>query len=241
MKIVCVSGGSYKSFYLNHFASLKRCDLLVFNFGIIYDYVVKDELLDYGVVTKELMHLSNALGAVVVAGVNVVRNGGKTRALIVCDGDKVYLSNLKTGVKICLDKRKNFEGLSNSRAQKLKQKLNSNNVKNNNNLKKYNKNENNFIKYANSKNILKNIKSDSNVLIKFKNCKHKINQFIIGDKTTDFLHYNKIILTDKRINVNLMNCSYKKTYIFCNKHGTDVVQNRILKRYNYKVSVLKID
>ena len=37
MKIVCVSGGSYKSFYLNYYVNLKSCDLLIFNYGIIYD------------------------------------------------------------------------------------------------------------------------------------------------------------------------------------------------------------
>lgn len=103
MKIVCVSGGSYKSFYLNHFVKIKHCDLLIFNFGIIYDYVVKDELLDYGVVTKELLSLSNALKAVVVAGVNVVQNGKTQKSLIVSDGEKIYLSSLKLGVKVCLN------------------------------------------------------------------------------------------------------------------------------------------
>ncbi len=103
MKIVCVSGGSYKSFYLNHFAKIKHCDLLIFNFGIIYDYVVKDELLDYGVVTKELLSLSNSLKAVVVAGVNVVQNGKTVKSLIVSDGEKIYLSTLKLGVKVCLN------------------------------------------------------------------------------------------------------------------------------------------
>ena len=103
MKIVCVSGGSYKSFYLNHFAKIKRCDLLIFNFGIIYDYVVKDELLDYGIVTKELLSLSNSLKAVVVAGVNVVQNNKTTKSLIVSDGEKIYLSTLKLGVKVCLN------------------------------------------------------------------------------------------------------------------------------------------
>ena len=59
MKIVCVAGGSYKSFYLNYVTKLKKCDLLIFNFGILYDYDIHDELMGKGVVTKELMNLSN--------------------------------------------------------------------------------------------------------------------------------------------------------------------------------------
>ena len=50
MKIVCVSGGTYKSFYLNYCIKLRQCDLLLFNFGIIYDYVVSEELLKNAIV-----------------------------------------------------------------------------------------------------------------------------------------------------------------------------------------------
>ena len=53
MKIVCVVGGSYKSFYINHFRNIQSCDLLVFNFGILYDYDMKEELLGSAVVTYE--------------------------------------------------------------------------------------------------------------------------------------------------------------------------------------------
>lgn len=105
MKIVCVSGGSYKSFYLNHFSKIKQCDLLVFNFGIIYDYIFKDELYDFGVVTQELNLLAKTLKAIVVAGVFVVKAGKKTKSLIVSDGKKIYLSTFELGVKVCLRKQ----------------------------------------------------------------------------------------------------------------------------------------
>ena len=102
MKIVCVAGGSYKSFYLNHFSKLKRCDLLLFNFGIIYDYVCENETID-GVVSSELHHLANDLGAVVVAKVNIIKNGVKSKGIIVSNGKQIFISNLKLGVKVCLN------------------------------------------------------------------------------------------------------------------------------------------
>lgn len=100
MKIVCVSGGNYKSFYLNYFIKLRQCDLLLFNFGIIYDYVVSEELLKNAIVTKELMFLSKKLNAMVVAGVFVNNNNERIKSIIVCDGDKIHLNNIKKGAKI---------------------------------------------------------------------------------------------------------------------------------------------
>ena len=99
MKIVCVCGGSYKSIYFNNLLKLKSCDLLVFNSNIIYDFVVKDELFGKGLVTKELIELSNRLNCQVVAVANVVSNT-KQKSLIVCDGDKVYTSSITDGIKI---------------------------------------------------------------------------------------------------------------------------------------------
>lgn len=183
MKIVCVSGGSYKSFYLNHFAKLKQCDLLIFNFGIIYDYILKDELLDYGLVTKELMFLSSSLKAVVVAGINVVRQGTKTKGLIVCDGEKVYMSNLKYGVKIDIMGNENNRQVCHGRIK----------------------------------------------------C-----SFVVGDKTTNYFKNHKIILSNEHIKPNIAHCSKNKIYIFCNKHGSLLVNNRTLKTNFYKVSVFKI-
>lgn len=115
MKIVCVAGGSYKSFYLNYFVKLKHCDLLIFNYGIIYDYILKDELFDYGIVTKELLNLAVKLKAVVVAGVNIISHGKATKSLIVCDGKKIYTSTLSLGVKICFEEAK--DGKTNNKNQ----------------------------------------------------------------------------------------------------------------------------
>lgn len=109
MKIVCVSGGSYKSIYFNNLLKLKSCDLLVFNSNIIYDFVVKDELFGKGLVTKELIELSNKLNCQVVAVANVVSNT-KQKSLIVCDGDKVYTSSITDGIKICIKGKCFFVG-----------------------------------------------------------------------------------------------------------------------------------
>ncbi len=100
MKIICVAGGSYKSFYLNYFIKLNKCDLLVFNFGIIYDYDICQELLKQSIVTKELMSLSNKLKTIVVAGINVISKDKNTKAIIVCDGEKINIVDAKIGAKI---------------------------------------------------------------------------------------------------------------------------------------------
>ena len=100
MKIVCVAGGSYKSFYLNHLVNLRKADMLVFNFGIIYDYVQEDELLGDALVTKELLSLSRRLNATVVAGVFVVMGKSRHKAIIVSDGDKIHIFDIQKGAKI---------------------------------------------------------------------------------------------------------------------------------------------
>ncbi len=121
MKIVVVSGGNYKSFYLNCFLKLHKCDLLVFNFGIIYDYVIEDEILHNAVVTNELMMLSNKLRCPVVAGVYVV---GKMRrqSIIVCDGEKIHISSINDGAIVTI-KNKIFtigvEGISGYKHNKI--------------------------------------------------------------------------------------------------------------------------
>lgn len=102
MKIVCVAGGSYKSFYINHLIKLNRIDLLVFNFDIIYDYVVTDELIGDAVVTKELMSLSKKLNATIVAGVFIVTKRSRKKAIITCDGDKIEICNLVYGSKVMI-------------------------------------------------------------------------------------------------------------------------------------------
>ncbi len=100
MKIICVAGGSYKSFYLNFFCKLKNCDLLIFNYGIIYDYDVKNELVGPAIVTKELLNLARKLNCVVVAGIYKIFRNSKTKAIIYTNGDKLHLSPVKTGQEI---------------------------------------------------------------------------------------------------------------------------------------------
>lgn len=99
MKIVCVSGGSYKSFYLNYLKKLGGCDLIVFNYGIIYNYNIKEELFGNAIVTKELMSLSKRLHSLVVAGVFVEGQNVK-KSIIVCDGEKIHLVDAKVGIKL---------------------------------------------------------------------------------------------------------------------------------------------
>ena len=71
MKIVFVLGGSYKSFYLNYFLKLSSCDILVFNFGVLYDVDMEAEESGKGLVFGELQGLAEKLGCEIVAGVNV--------------------------------------------------------------------------------------------------------------------------------------------------------------------------
>lgn len=104
MKIICVLGGSYKSFYLNYLKSIKRCNLLVFNFGLIYNYNAKEELLGQAVVTKELMFLARKLHAIVVAGV-MVEGENVTKSIIVCDGEKLEIAKAEDGIKLFINKR----------------------------------------------------------------------------------------------------------------------------------------
>ena len=104
MRIVCVAGGSYKSFYLNYFSKLSRCDLLVFNFGIIYDYNTFNELMGDALVTKELMNLSKALRCVVAAGAYVVGEK-RGKSIIVCNGDKIQIDKCAFGARIQIKKQ----------------------------------------------------------------------------------------------------------------------------------------
>ncbi len=100
MKIICVVGGSYKSFYLNYFVKLNKCDLLIFNFGIIYDYDICRELTKNSIVTKELMSLAKRLNTIVVAGVNVIFKDKVKQSIIVCDGEKIHINSAKMGAKL---------------------------------------------------------------------------------------------------------------------------------------------
>lgn len=100
MKIIFVSGGSYKSFYLNYYLKLKKCDLLIFNYGIIYDYVLEDELASDGFITKELVGLSKSLKCTVVAGIYVKKGANFEKSIIKCNHDKVSISSSSEGVII---------------------------------------------------------------------------------------------------------------------------------------------
>ena len=74
--------------------------MLVFNFGIIYDYVQRDELLGKAVVTSEMLALSRMLGAVVVAGIFVVTRRYRRKAILLADGDKINIFDMINGARI---------------------------------------------------------------------------------------------------------------------------------------------
>ncbi len=119
MNIICVSGGSYKSFYLNYFLKLKSCDLIIFNFGIIYDYDICDELMGNAVVTKELKMLSKILKAQIVAGVYINNYDKRYKGIIVCNNDKIQVIRASIGVKIFCKKYDFIVGDENVRADKI--------------------------------------------------------------------------------------------------------------------------
>lgn len=100
MRILCVLGGGYKSFYLNCFLKLKTCDLLIFNYGILYD--LNHQLEENGTtyICKEITMLAKQLNAIVVGGIYVIKSGKRFKSLIVSDGDKVEIFPAKTGARI---------------------------------------------------------------------------------------------------------------------------------------------
>ncbi len=171
MKIVCVVGGSYKSFYINHFRNIQSCDLLVFNFGILYDYDMKEELLGSAVVTKELLNLSRDLHCPIVAGICVRYRDRLTRKIIVCSEDKVFLSSIRLGARVQVGNK----------------------------------------------------------------------TFVIGAKETNYSKYNKIVLSNGRINPDINKCSEKKIYIFCDRFGVNYVykKNLVRKFHKYSKIILK--
>ena len=166
MKIVFVLGGSYKSFYLNYFLKLKRCDILVFNFNVLYDVELKKELQGQGIVFNELKELSKKLGAIVVAGVNVNTGFGTKKCIVVCNGEEIKFRPANIGTNI--------------------------------NFKRHN--------------------------------------ILIGNEKCNKKNDVKIILSEERICPNVVNCSPKKVYIFCDKFGLIYIQNRKMKRKFYKYS-----
>lgn len=105
MKIIFVSGGSYKSFYLNYYLKLKRCDLLVFNFGVIYDYDLNIENSNFAIVKPELLSIANRLNSIVVAGVNVIDNGQIMKSILVCDGKTITLKPADIGTYVTIKNR----------------------------------------------------------------------------------------------------------------------------------------
>ena len=170
MKIVVVTGGNYKSFYLNCFVKLRACDLLIFNYGIIYDYVVETEILHNAVVTNELMMLSHKLKCPVVAGVYVVSKERK-QSIIVCDGEKIHIFDAHQGATV-------------------------------------------YTKYK---------------------------TFCIGVEGISLCKHNKIVLGDKRLYPSSEHCSKNKVYLFCDRFGVSLVENKTFKRFfsKYAQIILK--
>ena len=64
MEIIYVAGGSYKSFYINYFLKLKKCDLIVFNYSVFYNINNKQ---DFNLVKNEIMQLSSIKNCKIIA------------------------------------------------------------------------------------------------------------------------------------------------------------------------------
>ncbi|MBR6778900.1 MAG: hypothetical protein IKM43_01955 [Clostridia bacterium] len=162
MEIVYVAGGSYKSFYLNYFLRLNKCDLIIFNFGIFYD--LSDKIQENTHVFDEIKMISKKLSSIVVACVYKVKN--KQKRFIVCNADKICEKSTKKSLKYLLN-------------QKI---------------------------------------------------------YEIGLQDTIFTNHNKILITKNNIYPNILSCSKHKIYMFCDKFGATVVQNKKLKRKFCKYS-----
>lgn len=99
MNIVCVSGGSYKSIYLNYLIKLKKCDLLIFNFSIFYN-IDKIKKIENSIVGKEIVELSKMLNCTVVVGVII----NKLNYILVCKDGEILLYGNKQLCKIHVGK-----------------------------------------------------------------------------------------------------------------------------------------
>ncbi|MBR1987921.1 MAG: hypothetical protein IKA36_02655 [Clostridia bacterium] len=167
MKIFCVSGGNYKSFYLNAFLKVKNYDLLVINFGIMYD--IQDVSEESGVVLNELKMLNAKAKVPIIAGVRVGEK--RVKKLVLCSNGKCEVCPINQGVKI-----------------KIKDK-----------------------------------------------------EFVVGTQFTNFRNFNKIVLSENRIDINHLCCSYRKIYIFCDDFGITKIEKRKISRkfYKYAKIILK--
>ena len=91
MIIYYVAGGSYKSFYLNYIKKIKKCDLLIFNYGIFYEI---NTFVDYETVKNEILILANKLKCRVLSILKI----GKTKKFCLSNKSKVDLFNYNKGV-----------------------------------------------------------------------------------------------------------------------------------------------
>lgn len=104
MKIVVVSGGNYKNLYLNYLCKL-QCDLLVINFGVLYDYRVENGY-STKLIKEELLMLAQQNNCVIIAGIYIINKKKKRKAFIESDGEQVAIHNVKHGVKFSFENKK---------------------------------------------------------------------------------------------------------------------------------------
>ena len=90
MRIVCVAGGSYKSFYLNHFLKINKCDLIVFNFGIFYNIRI-NSVNNSKLIFEEICHLAECKNCAIVAGVVIDNN----RYFVICKNGELNIYSAK--------------------------------------------------------------------------------------------------------------------------------------------------
>lgn len=108
-----VSGGNYKNLYLNYLCKL-QCDLLVINFGVLYDYKVEN-CYSTKLIKEELLMLAQQKKCVVIAGVYIIKKKKKRKAIFESDGEKVTMHNVKPGVELSFENNKLIIGDRNTR------------------------------------------------------------------------------------------------------------------------------
>ena len=101
MRVVCVAGGSYKSFYLNYFVNLRRCDLLILNFNIFYKINSLEQFNNSSVVS-EIVNLFLLKRCVVVAGVFI----GNKQYVVVYKNGKLQMNIAAKGIIVNIKRQK---------------------------------------------------------------------------------------------------------------------------------------
>ena len=94
----------------------------------------------------------------------------------------------------------------------------------------HNKNKFKYILMCDGKNI-KISTISKGVEFKLKNM-----PFVVGNEKTNYKNSHKIIFLNNQIKPNVLACSKRKIYLFCDNYGISFVKNKKLKRKFNKYS-----